>query len=219
MAVEYSVGNLGFDWVNQLIEIASPQNTLSMQDLLDAIREAEATDVGIHNPKIASASGKEELSDGVNVGMTVNLLDWQIHFWPGGTGGYIAKIAGGNLVGGLAGDPVAYTEGVQVLLVQSAASTVVTTSTGSGLSPEQDAKLTAIDGNTTAIPSEVWGKIVESGLSAEEIVKVMASALAGKASGAGTGTVKFKGLDGSTDRIISNVDGTGNRLSVAVDGG
>jgi hypothetical protein len=110
--------------------------------LINAIRAQEASDTGVLYQQIATASGKEDLGSGVAVGLTVNLISpWQVKFW---AGNYIAKIAGGNLVGGLEGDPVAYSAGVQVLLVQSAASTVVTNSTGSGLSVEQSDKLMSI---------------------------------------------------------------------------
>jgi hypothetical protein len=117
-----------FDQTNKLINITAPQDTLSCQDLIDAIRAEEASETGQVYDQIATASGKEDLSGGVFVGMTVNLISpWQVKFW---AGNYIAKISGGNLVGGIGGDPVAYSAGVQVLLVQSAASTVVVTSDG-----------------------------------------------------------------------------------------
>ena len=131
-----------FDHTNHLINITSPQNTLSCQELIDAIRTEEASATGIWHPQIATASGKEDLGSGVNVGMTVNLISpWQVKFW---SGNYIAKVAGGNLVGGLGGDPIAYSAGVQVLLVQSAAATIVTQSTGSGLSAEEHDALMAV---------------------------------------------------------------------------
>lgn len=63
-----------------------------------------------------------------------------------------------------------------------------------------------------------WSAVIESGLTAEEILRIIASALAGKVSGAGTGTETFVGLDGTTNRIVSTVDGSGNRSSVVVDG-
>jgi len=130
-----------YDFSQKIITIAESQSPLLVIDLLSDIREAEASAQGITYGSIASASGKESLGSGVSVGVTVNLLDdWQIRFE---AGNYIAKISGGNLVGGFGGDPVAYSAGVQVLLIQSTASTVVTQSTGSGLSAEQDATLTA----------------------------------------------------------------------------
>lgn len=123
-----------FDHDTSMIDIASPQTTLACADLIDAIRTEEASERGILYPQIATASGKEALGDGVYVGLTVNLLDaWQVRFW---SGNYIAKIAGGNLVGGPGNDPVAYSAGVQVLLIQSAASTVVESGGGSGLTAD-----------------------------------------------------------------------------------
>lgn len=142
-----------FDHTNHLINITSPQNTLSCQELINAIREEEASSTGIMYPQIATASGKEDLGAGVTVGMTVNLISpWQVKFW---AGNYIAKVAGGNLVGGLGGDPIAYSAGVQVLLVQSAASTIVTQSTGSGLSADEHDKLMSIP-TAPANADAVW---------------------------------------------------------------
>jgi hypothetical protein len=63
-----------------------------------------------------------------------------------------------------------------------------------------------------------WSAIIESGLTAEEILRIVAAALAGKVSDAGTGTETFVGLDGTTNRIVSTVDASGNRSSVVVDG-
>jgi len=122
-----------FDYTNKKIQITSPQTDVDIQTLYDEIREAEVTNTGITYPEICAASGKEDLGNSVAVGITLELLgNWQIEFYEDN---YIAKISGGNLVGGIAGDPVAYTAGVQVLLIQSAASTVVVT--GSGVT-EQD---------------------------------------------------------------------------------
>ncbi|MEW6487653.1 MAG: hypothetical protein AB1578_07035 [Thermodesulfobacteriota bacterium] len=133
---------LVFDFDNALIEVTEPQTAVAVQDLIHAIRDAEESDAGIVWPQIARASGKESLGGDVSVGITVELLgDWQLHFWEGN---YIAKVAGGNLVGGPAGDPIAYSAGVQVLLIQSAASTVV--AVGSGVT----------EGDKTEIVARVW---------------------------------------------------------------
>lgn len=112
-----------FDHALHLINITGAQSDLTCQDLINAIRTEEASATGIYYPQIATASGKESLGSGVSVGITVNLVDpWQVKFT---AGNYIARVSGGNLVGGLGGDPIAYSAGVQVLLIQSAASTVV----------------------------------------------------------------------------------------------
>jgi len=143
-----------FDFDSRLIYITSPQTEVVIQDLIDEIRANEASQTGITYDKIANASGKESLGGQVNVGITVQLLDWQIKFWEGN---YIASITGGNLTGGVSGDPVAYSAGVQVLLIQSAASTVVQVSTGSGLSGEEHDKLMGLPQSST-ITNDVWSE-------------------------------------------------------------
>ena len=46
-------------------------------------------------------------------------------------------------------------------------------------------------------------------------LEIIAAAVAGKISGAGTGTEAFKGLDGSTTRAVVTVDSSGNRSAVS----
>lgn len=144
---------LSIDYTSSLVNVLSPQTTVDVQILLNSIREQEASELGITYPKIANASGKESLGGAVSVGITVELLPpWQLKF---SSGDYIAKISGGNLVGGIAGDPVAYSAGVQVLLIQSAASTVVAVG-GSALTSEEHAQLMALfNGLTTNQATEL----------------------------------------------------------------
>lgn len=59
---------------------------------------------------------------------------------------------------------------------------------------------------------------VEGSLTMRQMVKIMAAALAGKASGGGTTTITFTGLDGTTTRITATVDASGNRTAVTVNG-
>lgn len=64
----------------------------------------------------------------------------------------------------------------------------------------------------------VWDEVVEGGLTARQLVKVMAAALAGKAAGGGTTTVTVTGVDGVTTRITATVDANGNRSAVTING-
>lgn len=119
-----------YDFANSVINILSPQTTVDCQTLYNNITQEEASSVGIIFPAIAAASGKQSLGSNVSVGITLQLLGvWQISF---PAGNYIATVAGGNLVGGSAGDPIAYSAGVQVLNIQSAASTIVVSGGSSG---------------------------------------------------------------------------------------
>lgn len=80
-----------------------------------------------------------------------------------------------------------------------------------------------VTGDLSSIPSSsdnataVWQQVLESSLSAEELVRLMASMLTGKVSGAGTGTETFRDLDDSKDRVVVTVDENGNRTAVVRD--
>jgi hypothetical protein len=67
-------------------------------------------------------------------------------------------------------------------------------------------------------PAEVWDEVLEGGYTAREIMRFNAAVLAGKVSGAGTGTEVFTGIDDSTTRITSTVDNDGNRSLVTRNG-
>lgn len=131
-----------FDFQASIIEVAPGVSDVDCVDLYLACKLAQASEEGIIYERIAAGSGLVALGGGVAVGLTVALLgNWQLRF---ATGNYIARVAGGNLVGGPGGDPIAYSAGVQTLLIQSAASTVVATG-GSSLTPEERAKLMSLD--------------------------------------------------------------------------
>lgn len=51
----------------------------------------------------------------------------------------------------------------------------------------------------------------------KEALQYIAATTSGKVSGAGTGTNTFVGLDGSTNRVESTVDASGNRTAVSLD--
>ena len=55
------------------------------------------------------------------------------------------------------------------------------------------------------------------GYTLEETLKLCLSALAGKVSGAGTGTVTFRSADDTANRIVASVDDDGNRTSITLD--
>ncbi len=136
----YYVEPFTFVFTSSLIEVDNGVADVDCFALYDAIKLAQASEEGIIYARIGKGSGLDILGPGVQVGLTVELLGtWQLRF---PAGNYVARVAGGNLVGGPAGDPIAYSAGVQTLLLQSANSTVVTT--GSGLSTEQASQLSEL---------------------------------------------------------------------------
>lgn len=68
-----------------------------------------------------------------------------------------------------------------------------------------------------SLASAVWSEALEAGYTAQEIMRVMAAALAGEVSGAGTSTVTIRDIADTTDRIVASVDGSGNRTAVTLD--
>lgn len=69
----------------------------------------------------------------------------------------------------------------------------------------------------TGIANQVWAKVIEAGFSAEQIMRLLAAATAGSATGLEGANPQFTGLDGSTVRI----DGTyaaGTRTIDALNG-
>lgn len=71
-----------------------------------------------------------------------------------------------------------------------------------------------LDDILTAIGNE----IVEGSYTRDDILRIIAAALAGETSGSGTSTVTILGLDGATARITATVDGVGNRTGMTLDG-
>jgi hypothetical protein len=120
----YYTAPFTFDFVTSRIDVDAGVQDVDCATLYAAIKVAQASEEGIIYDRIGRGSGLNILGPGVQVGLTVELLgNWQLRF---PAGNYVARIAGGNFIGGPGGDPIAYTAGVQTLLIQSAASTVVT---------------------------------------------------------------------------------------------
>jgi len=148
-----------FNFQTNLIGIDAGVTDVDCSVLYDAVKLAQMSEEGIIYDRIAKGTGLDQLGPGVQVGLTVELLGtWQLGF---AAGNYIARVAGGNLIGGPGGDPIAYSAGVQALLIQSANATVVTTSGGGGGGGATAAEIwsysprTLTSGGTTAIAGAV----------------------------------------------------------------
>lgn len=66
--------------------------------------------------------------------------------------------------------------------------------------------------------ADIIAGVSEGVLDLQEILRIILAAVAGKASGGGTATIKFRDQADAKDRIIAWVDVNGNRTSVTVDG-
>lgn len=62
-----------------------------------------------------------------------------------------------------------------------------------------------------------WATVIEGTYTAEELLRLMAAAMAGKVSGAGTVTVTIRDVSDTKDRIVATVDADGNRSAITLD--
>ncbi len=78
----------------------------------------------------------------------------------------------------------------------------------------------AIDADALAADAvdEIWDEVLEGSLTGRQIVRIMLAALAGKSSGGGSSTIKFRDAADTKARITATVDGSRNRTAVTVDG-
>ena len=107
------------------------------------------------------------------------------------------------------------------LIVVHSETTAIQTDTGNIYSDT-----THIHSDTTAIPADVWTSatrqltatgldlILIDGRTFPNATEIIAAAVAGRVSGAGSGTETFLGLDEATTRIVVTVDGSGNRTDL-----
>lgn len=114
----------------RVITVASPSVALTVQDLLDTLREWEQELLNLEQKKIVDAAGKDDLGGGLEVEVTLTLLDAVLTFEARGGPTYIqCLIDGGNIVAlDDAGDPIesiADTAFTQILRTAASSSVVV----------------------------------------------------------------------------------------------
>lgn len=72
-------------------------------------------------------------------------------------------------------------------------------------------------GGSAPTVDDIWGRVIDSTLSAEQILRIVAAALAGKVSGAAGTSIVFRDLADTKNRIAATVDAHGNRTAVTLD--
>jgi len=134
------------DYYTEVIYITSPTTTVTVQELVDAIRAAEDTPEGIAfggqvatlQDAVTDAEGKVELVSGVPGGITMTLhADWYIEFWDGVN---LGTVKDGNVAGGLSSRPVRCEVGSADTALQLGAVDTTIVGGGGGLTQEQVAQ-------------------------------------------------------------------------------
>jgi hypothetical protein len=100
---------INVNFYDKVIYITSPTNSVTVQELVDAIRAAEDSELGMKFIEIIDAVGKANLGGGFYTVITMTLnSDWYIEFWDGVN---LGQISAGNIVGGKDDRPVRATSG------------------------------------------------------------------------------------------------------------
>lgn len=66
--------------------------------------------------------------------------------------------------------------------------------------------------------TDMGARTVDGAYTQDEVTRIIAAVLAGKVSGAGTGTETFRGINDDKDRVVATVDSSGNRTAITLDG-
>ena len=123
-----------FDFDANLIDVDSGVVSLDCDQLYRAIKLAQASEAGVVYPRIAAGAGLNMLGPGVRTALTLELIaPWRLRFPPGA---YSVTISGGNLIGGPNGDPLADCPGVTIILIQSAAATIISSGSSAPVAEE-----------------------------------------------------------------------------------
>ena len=133
MAVDYTATvsgkDYGFDFEDTRIDVDATLDTLDVQDLYTAIKDAQASNVGIVYETIANGEGLATLSTGIQTFLTVTLFStWEVNTLK--TSGKF-EVRGGNLIRQDGADPFRDNPLVTYIAFLSQAGVLATSSGGS----------------------------------------------------------------------------------------
>jgi len=126
------MATLTFFKYDRVIQVDNPvEGTfVTIQELINAIRDYEDEIDFLDYGHIANASGKQDLGGGSQVGITLELInDWRIQFEsPGAPPTITVYVRGGNLVAtnSYSNNPIKPSDYVTVIIAQSSSPTIIT---------------------------------------------------------------------------------------------
>lgn len=187
-----------FDGVQKIIFCDSTADTIIVQsDIYSAWKRWLLVGDNAKYPEALRSVGGDPISEILSLGATFFLINgWKIR---PAEQNYILNIEG-NLYSDDGSPPFIQTLGdynVQIIVTRSNL-------------------IDAIQLGPSAA-TEVWSHQVEGVFTAQEVIRLIAAALAGKISGAEGTNVKIRDLNDTKDRIDATVDSDGNRLSIIYD--
>ena len=122
-----------FDKVTKTITVELPDTGVTVQQVVNAIREFEDDLVNMDVGQIMAGAGKDDLGGGVYTGITLKLVnDWRLMFADRAGPTYVrCKVSGGNLIAtnSYGDDPIKQSAYTQVLIAQSTSAALIDNST------------------------------------------------------------------------------------------
>jgi hypothetical protein len=208
MAVAFSTTVSGytyqFDWLNEFIYTDASQDDISVEELYTAIKRAQGSVQGVPHPEIATASGLDELSDGVQTFITVRIFrEWEIRSLK--TSGKVTT-QGGNIIKDNRKDPFFDDGSIFYVAFFSQAGVKTTVATGSGVT-EQDKQ---------DIKNLIFNEMIETVTDFKGMLRLIGAEAAGKVAISGN-TVIFRDVDDQKDRITATTDANGQRTAITTD--
>lgn len=188
---------ISFDGATKLATLSAGTTTLNVADLWSRWCDWYASHANWAPAMLQVGGNVIDAGAGTAIPAYIYLIDgWRVKPQEAN---HTLNVSGGVLLVEGGGDPFVATTGSYVVRINySQPVQAITVSTGGGAAPS------AAD-NAAA----VWAKVLE-GVSAEEMMRIMLAALAGKRQGLGTATEQYMGQDGVTPRITLTPDVNGN---------
>lgn len=179
-----------------LYELDTNSFRLTLRDLEDNEEAMPFVRTHKHNTEVTVA--------GITYARVVEIINgYQVQFEDGA---YSVRLVGSNNNIWDIQNGILVQNQVQVIPTNSAG--LITVTSGSGLSSEQDTKLTRI---------HAMLDVIEGTLDHQEVMRLLLAAAANKLAGADTTSVTIRDLADTKDRITATVDEFGNRTAVSVD--
>lgn len=195
-----------FDASTKRITLSSGTTSISVRDLWSRYVDwwLTSNNSGIAPIAMAQVGGNDiDLTAGTTIPIFIFLQNgWKLK--PQEANHTLAVTDGILLVDG-GGDPFVNTTGSYTVRINYQQPVqAITVATGGG------------GGGATA--AQIWEYVLEGSLSAEEVLRIVLAALAGRTAGVGTTTERYKSVDGTIDRLTVGFAGAGERSSVTLDG-
>jgi len=156
------VANFTFDKVNKLVIVDAPETEVTVQEIVNAVRDWSDELQNMEVETFMFVSGKEALGGGVYVGITCVFVVWKLQFeGRAGPDWTVCKITGGNFIGtnenGEEQVPIQPSAYVTVLSQASSSATIITTSGIVGSSVWSEAEKDQIIEDVGSIETTVAG--------------------------------------------------------------